>query len=58
MNTYKVKGGQILTQGSFAFEASTTFVTLHLTLPMWQKLFNSIKEWRRYGMFGVVFGDG
>jgi hypothetical protein len=30
-----------------------TIVTLHLVLPMSQKLFNSIGEGGRYGVFGV-----
>jgi hypothetical protein len=30
-----------------------TLVALHLTFPMSQKLLNSIKEWGRYGVFGV-----
>jgi hypothetical protein len=38
---------------STSLEAKRTFVTLHLTFPMPQKLFNSITEWGRYGVFGV-----
>jgi len=34
-------------------EAERPFVAFHLTFPMPQKLFNSIKEWGRYGVFSV-----
>jgi hypothetical protein len=37
----------------FGFKAPKKFVAFHLTLPTLQKLFNSIKEWETYGVFGV-----
>ncbi len=53
MNIWKFKQGQILTHCSSDYEAPRTFSTLHLTLPMSHKNFNSVKEWARYGVFGV-----
>jgi len=51
---FKSQKGRIFTHFSFILlKAKRTFVTLHLTFPMPQKLFNSIKEWGRYGVFIV-----
>jgi hypothetical protein len=37
----------------FASGAQRIFVTLHLALPMLQKLLSSVKEW---GKYGALFG--
>jgi len=61
VNTSELKGGQILTHCSSAFEPQRTFVAFHLALPNSQKLLNSVKKSGRCGLFGVkgsVFGDG
>jgi hypothetical protein len=35
-------------------EAQRTFLTLHLALPTTQKSLNSMKEWAKFGVFGVT----
>jgi hypothetical protein len=44
--------GCVFIHFSYAFEAQKTFITLHLGLPMLQKLLNLINKSRTYGVFG------
>jgi hypothetical protein len=53
VNIQELQGDLILTHCSSTSKAERLSVTLHLALPTPQKLLKSIKEWKRYVMFGV-----